>query len=67
MFNECRKAGIQPQRLIIDPVVAPLVWQDGNLQNMEVLEVIRTLPDLLGFPVRTIAGMEYGIDLTGCR
>lgn len=53
--------------MIIDPVVAPLVWQDGNLQNMEVLEVIRTLPDLLGFPVRTIAGMEYGIDLTGCR
>jgi 5-methyltetrahydrofolate corrinoid/iron sulfur protein methyltransferase len=38
--------------------VAPLAWQDGNRQNMAVLEVIRTLPDLLGFPVRTIAGLS---------
>ena len=29
-------------------MVAPLAWQDGNSQNMAVLEVIRTLPDLLG-------------------
>jgi 5-methyltetrahydrofolate corrinoid/iron sulfur protein methyltransferase len=58
LFSECQQAGIQPQRLIIDPVVAPLTWQDGNHQNMAVLEVIRTLPDLLGFPVRTIAGLS---------
>lgn len=58
LFNKCQQAGIQPQRLIIDPVVAPLAWQDGNRQNMAVLEVIRTLPDLLGFPVRTIAGLS---------
>jgi 5-methyltetrahydrofolate corrinoid/iron sulfur protein methyltransferase len=58
LFNECQQAGIDPQRLIIDPVVAPLVWQDGNRQNMAMLEVIRTLPDLLGVPVRTIAGLS---------
>ncbi len=58
LFNECQKAGIHPERLIIDPVVAPLVWQDGNRQNMAVLEVIRTLPDLLEFPVQTIAGLS---------
>jgi 5-methyltetrahydrofolate corrinoid/iron sulfur protein methyltransferase len=58
LFNECERAGIAPERLIIDPVVAPLVWQDGNRQNMAVLEVIRTLPDLLGFPVRSIAGLS---------
>lgn len=58
LFDTCQKAGIPPQRLIIDPVVAPLAWQDGNQQNMAVLEVIRTLPDLLGFPVRTIAGLS---------
>lgn len=58
LFGECQKAGIPSQRLIIDPVVAPLAWQDGNRQNMAVLEVIRTLPDLLGTPVRTIAGLS---------
>ena len=58
LFNEMQTAGISPERIIIDPVVAPLAWQDGNRQNMAVLEVIRTLPDLLGFPVRTIAGLS---------
>ncbi len=58
LFGECQQVGIQPQRLIIDPIVAPLAWQDGNRQNMAVLEVIRTLPDLLGIPVRTIAGLS---------
>jgi 5-methyltetrahydrofolate corrinoid/iron sulfur protein methyltransferase len=58
LFNECQAAGIAPQRLIVDPIVAPLVWQDGNRQNMAILEVIRTLPDLLGYPVRSIAGLS---------
>jgi 5-methyltetrahydrofolate corrinoid/iron sulfur protein methyltransferase len=58
LFDAIQTAGIAPERIIIDPVVAPLAWQDGNRQNMAVLEVIRTLPDLLGFPVRTIAGLS---------
>ncbi|MEE4114455.1 MAG: dihydropteroate synthase [Desulfobacteraceae bacterium] len=58
LFSAMQAAGISPERIIIDPVVAPLAWQDGNRQNMAVLEVIRTLPDLLGFPVRTIAGLS---------
>lgn len=58
LFSELQTAGIPPERMIIDPVVAPLSWQDGNRQNMAVLEVIRTLPDLLGFPVRTVAGLS---------
>ena len=58
LFGQCRQAGIDPRRLIIDPIVAPLAWQDGNRQNMAVLEVIRTLPDLLGFRVRTVAGLS---------
>jgi 5-methyltetrahydrofolate corrinoid/iron sulfur protein methyltransferase len=58
LFEEVEAAGIDPQRLIIDPVVAPLAWPDGNRQNMAVLEVIRSLPDLLGVPVRTIAGLS---------
>ncbi|BBO74483.1 methyltetrahydrofolate--corrinoid methyltransferase [Desulfosarcina widdelii] len=58
LFAECEKAGITPDRLIFDPIVAPLTWQDGNRQNMAVLETIRTLPDLLGTPVRTMAGLS---------
>ena len=58
LFSRCQAAGIEAARLIIDPIVAPLVWQDGNRQNMALLEVVRTLPDLLGEPVRTIAGLS---------
>jgi 5-methyltetrahydrofolate corrinoid/iron sulfur protein methyltransferase len=58
LFAECEKAGIAPERLIYDPIVAPLTWQDGNRQNMAVLKTIRTLSDLLGVPVRTIAGLS---------
>jgi len=58
LCREFQKSGVEPERLIIDPVVAPLVWQDGNIQLMEILSVIRQLPELLGFPVRTIAGLS---------
>ena len=58
LFESLDCAGIRPERIIVDPVVAPLAWQDGNRQNMAVLEVIRTLPELLGTPVRTIAGLS---------
>ncbi|WP_299976985.1 hypothetical protein [Desulfobacula sp.] len=36
----------------------PLAWEDGIVQARAVLNVIRMLPDLLGFPVRTIAGLS---------
>lgn len=58
LYREFQKSGVEPERLIIDPIVAPLVWQDGNIQLMEILSVIRQLPELLGFPVRTIAGLS---------
>jgi 5-methyltetrahydrofolate corrinoid/iron sulfur protein methyltransferase len=58
LFAEYAKAGLDSKRLIIDPIIAPLIWQDGNIQNMEILSVLRTLPDLLGFDVRTIAGLS---------
>lgn len=58
LFNQCQAAGIAPERLIVDPIVAPLVWQDGNRQNMALLDVILSLPDLLGYPVRSITGLS---------
>lgn len=58
LFDKYIQAGLDKKRLIIDPIIAPLVWQNGNTQNMEILSVIRTLPDVLGFDVRTIAGLS---------
>ncbi|MFC1839528.1 dihydropteroate synthase [Thermodesulfobacteriota bacterium] len=58
LFQKCREAGISENRLIIDPVVAPLLWNNGATRNMELLEIIRLLPDILGFQVRTIAGLS---------
>jgi 5-methyltetrahydrofolate corrinoid/iron sulfur protein methyltransferase len=58
LYQKCLESGIEPDRMIIDPVVVPLSWQDGLLQAREVLTVIKTLPEILGFPVRTIAGLS---------
>jgi 5-methyltetrahydrofolate corrinoid/iron sulfur protein methyltransferase len=58
LITRFQEAGLDRSRLIIDPVVPPLIWQNGHMQAMEVIKVIRTLPDLLGFPVQTIAGIS---------
>lgn len=58
LYNEFQKLEINQQRLIIDPVIAPLMWEDGCRQNMEILSVLKNLPDVLGFPVRTIGGVS---------
>lgn len=52
------RAGLSEERLIIDPVIAPLAWENGLAQNRANLEVIRSLPELLGFPVRTMAALS---------
>lgn len=58
LFAKIERAGISRERIIVDSVVPPLMWEDGVEQAMAFLETIRTLPDLLGFPVRTIAGLS---------
>ena len=58
LYQKCMESGIPEDRLIIDPIVAPLLWNDGAKRNMEFLKIIRMLPDILGFPVRTIAGLS---------
>jgi len=58
LFERAEKAGVAKERIIIDPVVPPLAWADGIVQARAVLNVIRMLPDLLGFRVQTIAGVS---------
>lgn len=50
--------GIDENHLIIDPIIVPLSWQNGNQQAKEILTFIHTLPDLFGFQVKTIAGLS---------
>jgi len=58
LFEAFNERNIEPQRLVIDPVLVPLMWEDGSRQAMEILTVIRMLTDLIGFPVRTIVGLS---------
>ncbi len=58
LFDAFKKAGLENEQLIIDPVVAPVIWENGIHHNRSILSVIRLLPDILGFPVRTIAGIS---------
>ena len=58
LFQAYLDAGGDPARLIIDPVVVPVTWQDGHRQIVEILELLRRLPDLLGIRIRTIAGLS---------
>jgi len=58
LFEAAAAKGLSPERIIVDPVVPPLSWQDGIKQQREVLEVLRLLPDVLGRPVRTVAGLS---------
>lgn len=58
LMEKAEAAGVAKERVIIDPVVPPLVWEDGIVQARAVLNVIRSLPELLGFPIQTIAGIS---------
>ncbi len=58
LMAAAESAAVAKEQVIIDPVIPPLAWTDGIVQARHVLEVIRTLPDLLGFPVRTIGGIS---------
>jgi 5-methyltetrahydrofolate corrinoid/iron sulfur protein methyltransferase len=58
LFEVYSAAGLPPERLIIDPVVAPLSWEKGMRHNRALLALIRNLADLLDAPVRTMAGLS---------
>jgi 5-methyltetrahydrofolate corrinoid/iron sulfur protein methyltransferase len=58
LYQAALDAGLKDEQLIIDPVVVPLTWDDGAQRNRETLELIRQLPDLIGAPIQTIAGLS---------
>ena len=40
IMTEYQKTGLDKDRLIIDPLIVPLIWQDGHIQAGEVLRTI---------------------------
>lgn len=58
LYQAAKDAGLEDEQLIIDPVVVPLTWEDGPRRNRDTLELLRQLPELLGIPVKTIAGLS---------
>jgi len=58
LLAAAEKAGVPGERLILDPVIAPLIWDDGLRHNQAVLAALPRLSDLFGFPARTIAGIS---------
>lgn len=58
LVDALKQAGGDAGRLIVDPVIGPLMWENGLDRNRGALEVLQRLPELLDFPVRTIAGLS---------
>jgi len=52
------QAGLDTSQLIIDPVLAPLGWDDGTKQAQSVLACIGMLPQLLGTNIQTMIGLS---------
>ncbi|MDI6797000.1 MAG: dihydropteroate synthase [Desulfatibacillaceae bacterium] len=50
--------GILPERIVIDPICPPLVWDEGHAQARAVVETLRLLPEVLNFPIRTVVGLS---------
>jgi 5-methyltetrahydrofolate corrinoid/iron sulfur protein methyltransferase len=58
LLTRIEAGGVEKERVIIDPVVPPLSWDDGLFRARELLKTISMLPELLGFPVKTMAGLS---------
>jgi len=58
LYTAFSKYGPEKERLIIDPVLTPVMWQQSNKQAGEILSVISALPEVLGYPVKTIAALS---------
>jgi len=50
--------GVPAEKIIIDPVLVPLSWQNGTEYNRELLRTLHIIDQLFEKPVRTIAGLS---------
>lgn len=50
--------GVAESRIIIDPVLAPVGWMNGQALNADLLETLRRLPELFGPDIRSVVGLS---------
>ena len=58
LVGHLEAAGVPRERLVIDPVAVPLMWDDGGRQALEVVTTVRLLPEVLGYDVRVMVGLS---------
>lgn len=58
LYTLFQKTGLPHHKLIIDPVLVPVLWENGLEQNRSAISVIQALPEVLGQPLRTIVGLS---------
>ncbi len=58
IVNRFLNAGINVDKIILDPVVAPLGWENGNIYNKNNLELITLLKEAISPQIRTMLGFS---------
>ena len=67
LMEEVKRVGIPPERVIIDPIIVPVFWDEGTRHARDVLSCIRLLPEVLDFQVKTVAGLSNLTSGIACR
>lgn len=58
LVGRANNAGVPTERIIIDPIVAPMGWMNGQALNAELLKVLKHLPNVFGEEVNTVLGLS---------
>jgi len=58
LVERCVNGGVALERIIIDPVLAPLGWIDGQERNADLIKILRALPEVFGVPLRSMVGLS---------
>lgn len=58
MIAHAERKGVDRKQIILDPVIAPLGWENGTLCAKSNLEFIKHLPSIFGPEIRTMVGLS---------
>lgn len=58
LYELSMESGLEPEQLIIDPVIVPLMWENGISQAQAVLDTIAHLPEMVGHSVASVVGLS---------
>lgn len=58
LVGRANEAGVETSRIIIDPVLAPVGWMNGQALNAALLATLRELPGIFGMEMRSVLGLS---------